>query len=552
MQLTAEARGGAARSRRLVEFSSVLALFLLAAAPHLPVRDQPINGIDGLPSVAAARVDSWRELPGLLTRELRGGRQAGGYYYRPATTLSFALDHALWGWDAAGFHLTDLALAGLAAVAVYALARVAFARGVWFAGAVAALFALHPSSIEVVPVVARRQEPLLVIGICLALIGASRLPSRRGLWLHLAGCVVAVTSVERGLVVPAVVAPYLFLCRFGSAPFADRLRRAALWSLPSLAVAVAFFALRTLLYGPGGIVFVPENLARLPSLLALWVVYPQQLIDLRVPSSVAGLVLANGALLALVAGAVLVLQRSRERALLAFAAAWLAAYSLLISVAGQIHPWYAYSAVPPFALATIALAAQGLRGLRERAKDARAALSLGLAVLFVGASLVASPAWTDYPAWRVVNAMSERFLGELRRLAASAPPDATLVVLNAPGAFRESQADWRVTQSAAGLWPRSVRTWRELNAIPRQFVFVGVANFVEQASVPRIELRDGGLEVWFERGDSEYINPDAETEVLAVIDPPVGRGLRFRWPPARVSGEPRLYVFDGRRLNPVE
>ena len=51
------------------------------------------------------------------------GRYPNGHFYRPVTTLSFALDHAVWGLDPSGYHLTDLALLLACAIGVAALAR---------------------------------------------------------------------------------------------------------------------------------------------------------------------------------------------------------------------------------------------------------------------------------------------------------------------------------------------------------------------------------------------------------------------------------------------
>jgi hypothetical protein len=537
------------RPRRAREAAIALALFALAVWPHRQALDAPFNAVDAIPTVAAARVDGVGELPALLGRELRGGAQTGGSYWRPLTMLTYGVDWLAWGWNAAGYHATDLALAGLAVVAVYAMVRVAFARGAAFAAAVALLFALHPAAIEVVPAVARRQEPLLVIGLALALIGAAGLPRRAALALHLAGCVAAVTSVERGLVVPAVVGSYLILCHPAGGGAALRLRRAVLGALPALAIALAFFALRTRLFGAGGIVFDPASFVRIPPRVALWLLYPQQIVDLGRPETALGAIALAGAAVALAAAAALVLLRTREHALLLFCALWLGSYTLLFTIAGQAHPWYVYTAVPPLMLAAVALAAEALGWLRAGARAPAAAGALLAAALALPSAAVA-PLWTPYRAWATVDGLSARFLSELDRVSAETPPETTLVLLAVPGAYRESDGDWLVTQSAAGLWPRSLRVWREVRGIPQPIVALGASELVGAAGAPEVALDGDRLRVAFTSGASRYVNPEGE----AAAFPPASRddrGVTFRWPPGGAAEPLAIFVFDGERLVPV-
>lgn len=537
------------RPRRALEIAIALALFALAVWPYRQALEAPFNAVDAIPTVAAARVDGIAELPALLLRELRGGAQIGGSYWRPVTMLSYGLDWLAWGWNPAGYHATDLVLAGLAAVAVYAMVRIAFARGVAFAAAVALLFALHPAAIEVVPAVARRQEPLLVIGIALALIGAAGLPRRTALALHLSGCVAAVASVERGLAVPAIIGSYLLLCHPAGGGPAVRLRRAVLGGLPALAIALGFFALRTRLFGSGGIVFDPASLVRIPPRVALWLLYPQQIVDVGRPESALGAFALAAAAVVLASAAALVLLRTRERALLLFCALWIGSYTLLFTIAGQAHPWYVYTAVPALMLAAVAIAAEALGWLRAGARVPAAAGALLAAALALPSAAVA-PLWMPYPAWSAVDALSARFLAELDRVSAEMPPDTTLVLLALPGAYRESDGDWLVTQSAAGLWPRSLRVWREVRGIPQPIVALGAAELVGGAGAPEVALDGDRLRVAFASGASRYVNPEGE----AAAFPPTSRedrGVSFRWPPDGAAEPLAIFVFDGERLVPI-
>jgi hypothetical protein len=107
--------------------------------------------------------------------KLGGLRNAAAYfevnfygYYRPLVFLSYALDAAVWGVDAAGFHLTNVALHGVNTMLVYALARRVAEPAV--AGGAALLFALHPTNAEGVFWVSGRFDLLATAWILAALV----------------------------------------------------------------------------------------------------------------------------------------------------------------------------------------------------------------------------------------------------------------------------------------------------------------------------------------------------------------------------------------------
>lgn len=83
-------------------------------------------------------------------------------HYQPLTWLSYALDHAIWGLDPFGFHLTNLVLHAANALALWFLLRV-LSRGAvspWWAAAGALLFAVHPLRVESVAWVTERRDLL--------------------------------------------------------------------------------------------------------------------------------------------------------------------------------------------------------------------------------------------------------------------------------------------------------------------------------------------------------------------------------------------------------
>lgn len=82
-----------------------------------------------------------------------------GGHYHPLTWLSYALDHALWGADPFGYHLTNVLLHAANAAAFFGLARRLLPSRA--AAALAALlFAVHPLRVESVAWASERRDVL--------------------------------------------------------------------------------------------------------------------------------------------------------------------------------------------------------------------------------------------------------------------------------------------------------------------------------------------------------------------------------------------------------
>jgi len=526
----------------------VLALAFLSYAWVLAL---PLTAIDTIPTIAASRIQAIRDLPDLLIRELRGGAGGDFSYYRPLTLCTYSVNYLISGWDPFGFHLLDLLLHALAVASVFWMARIAFDRGRWQASLVAALFGLHAAAIEVVPAVSRREEPILVIGFSVALLGARLLPSRAGFWTVLAGSLIAVTSVERGLVVPAVVGLHILLRRPAPAGLAAGLRRAVIWSLPSLAVALAFFGVRAALFGTHEIRYDQGNLVRTPYEFFLSIVYPQQLIELQIPRAPIAAALGGVIVLGVAALLLWTFWRSRDRSLHAFVIGFGAAYCLLFAIAGQRHPWYTYTAVPAFALSLVALATEAFAARQGRHAAVRSWLLLALCGVLALPIVISSPVFRDYPAWRIAGQLGGRFTAELERTAASLPSEVLPVIVNLPSSYRESSSEYLVTRSAAILWPRSVLVWCKLHDVAREIAFVGAADFVGSVTVPETEFpSQAAVRIFFPPGGSQYIDPEQAYPSKTLS--PGAAGREFAWPPPSLGpGRPELFVFDGERLRPL-
>lgn len=179
--------------------SLALAAAAVAAVVYLPTLGNELVWDDRLDILANALVHDLRQAFAYFAH-------LHGIYYRPVVFLTFAVDHALWGERAWGYHLTNLLVHGLN---VFLLVRVALRGGL--APAVAllagALFALHPLQTDAVAYVSGRTDLLMTTGALYAwyALQVRRAPSARGIAAAV-GVALAILSKESGFALVALVA----------------------------------------------------------------------------------------------------------------------------------------------------------------------------------------------------------------------------------------------------------------------------------------------------------------------------------------------------------
>ena len=109
-------------------------------------------------------IRAWRYLPNYFTSHVWAELypQVGGDYYRPLFLLWFRLNHAMFGVNPVGWHLTTVLCHVAATYLVFRLVH-RLAASPWIAFSAATLFALHPVHIESVAWVSGVTDPLLAI-----------------------------------------------------------------------------------------------------------------------------------------------------------------------------------------------------------------------------------------------------------------------------------------------------------------------------------------------------------------------------------------------------
>jgi len=139
--------------------------------------------------------------------------------YRPLTNLSYAFDDALWGQEARGYHLSNVALYAIVVLLAYRLAR-AYLSAPGYAFSVALLFSVHPVHCDAVDSIAGRSEILCLLFSLAALLlflRAAREPRPRlghpALLGSAAAYALACLAKESGAVLPAVLAVHCWVLR---------------------------------------------------------------------------------------------------------------------------------------------------------------------------------------------------------------------------------------------------------------------------------------------------------------------------------------------------
>ncbi len=169
--------------------------------------------------------------------------------YRPVAWLLTSLDHAIWGVNPFGFHLSNLGWHILAGWLVFLLGHRLL--GSTAAGAVASLlYLLHPLHAEAVIYVTVREESIAACGYLGALL--LHIEHRRRWRPHLAAlallsAALALLSKEHAVTLPVTIALLEWVLADSSTRGARRYRSV----LPYLALVAAFALARTLVVGGG-------------------------------------------------------------------------------------------------------------------------------------------------------------------------------------------------------------------------------------------------------------------------------------------------------------
>ncbi len=372
----------------------VTSLILITVASYHEILGYWFTGADAFTLIESSRIQGSDELLEPLVSPLMDGTAfvaSDNLFFRPLVTYSFAIEHALWGMDPLGYHVTDLVLHTGAVILLYLF--VGHLPGgtkgrAWMA---AAIFALHPLVAENVPGIARRQDPMAVLFFLASWTAFLRYhdgQDRGRGWLvaSIAALILAMASKEIAMLLPGVLVLHTALGVGGD--LIDRVAtglRAARWHLVA---ALGFFVWRgVVLQGLGGYSRganfpdrpVAEAMLAIVLEAARFLVYPFQMAhgQLELPLfAQAGiwtviLVGLGGLILTIYRGNLGDLRgdvkgylSSPEGGVTVLMATWLATMTGLYAVTLIFRPWVSYPLVPPFAVLLTYLLARAVQASR--------------------------------------------------------------------------------------------------------------------------------------------------------------------------------------------
>jgi len=168
--------------------------------------------------------------PSLFTKE--NVRTASGktyHFYRPLQIITYIFDYSVWGESPRGYHITNMILHILAALAVYWFASLIFKNGL-FAFFTGLLFLVHPIHTEAVAYISGRADPLAMIFMMLALVFYIKNNLIAGAFYA-----VALLSRENALILPFLILLY---------HYSFRVKIKAKLFLPIVGVSIAYIIMR--------------------------------------------------------------------------------------------------------------------------------------------------------------------------------------------------------------------------------------------------------------------------------------------------------------------
>ena len=441
----------------LTRYAPPLALALVVTLAYAPFTGEYFQGND-----TWAHIWTSLHVGRVLTKPIMAGTsfpETWALFYRPVSTLSYALNYGISGLNPTAFHVTDVLIHLLASLGLYGVMQVLGISG-WAAAIGAATFALHPIMASVVPDVPRRHDPLamsLLLG-GLLLVARPRPNSRLVLAGSTALAALAELAKEIAYVGPFLVGPIILLAAWSNGgSIRQAWRRAAMAAAAWMAVSLILLVLRLHVLGEiGGYYrhFAPlfDLDVALNDILRnlLWPFRALLQTTLRAWFNEIGLAV-------LVAGLPILVVRRAARATLLFGWLWLVAFGVFQGLSHSQAPWHTYFTVGGLGFLaagvfdgvfSASLTAWVPRQLPLRL-TARAVLGACLAgaLVFQVAALRESVLMTTYSAWHITGELGRMYLASIQPCIVAAPPGSQVLLNHFPYGLDDSSDQYVLVQA---------------------------------------------------------------------------------------------------------
>ena len=199
----------------------MLSVSLIAFLTYVPILGYYFTGADTFTLIETSRIQSMRDILAIFTQPLMNETIFSQYalYYRPITSLSFALDYYFWGLNPFGYHLTDLILHIIVSVLVFITMFFVLNYEKAISWTSAVIFTTHPILVESVPAIARRQDIITATFLLLSLLffwkhsSKFRVQTYWFLFFSVIFYALALGSKEIAILFPILLSIYLFIGR---------------------------------------------------------------------------------------------------------------------------------------------------------------------------------------------------------------------------------------------------------------------------------------------------------------------------------------------------
>jgi tetratricopeptide (TPR) repeat protein len=114
-------------------------------------------------------IKNWSHLTNIFSEDIGAGAQGKYSFYRPLLMITYMIDYSLWKLDVLGYHLTNIILHILVALAIYWFINLVFEDKL-LSFLASALFIVHPIHTEAVSYISGRADPLAFLFMLLAFI----------------------------------------------------------------------------------------------------------------------------------------------------------------------------------------------------------------------------------------------------------------------------------------------------------------------------------------------------------------------------------------------
>ena len=155
-------------------------------------------------------IRNWSGLSQVFTKSICAGIGESSTFYRPLQMATYIADYALWKLDPRGYHLTNILLHLLAALALYWFVKALFNNGI-LALFSSLLFISHPVQVEAVAYISGRADLLVTIFILISFLSYLKFLQTKKIaaWMMMfCSFIFALLSKENALIFPALLLIY--------------------------------------------------------------------------------------------------------------------------------------------------------------------------------------------------------------------------------------------------------------------------------------------------------------------------------------------------------